>query len=188
MNLNVLDPWPIVVIPAFILALIVRIDAKLLGPYFSFSELIPGFGNELLFSQKSTRAALVRRLLYPLAIGLIISSWDSMDVSRSSLVAIGLLGSILLLWPIVFHGLPRGISARSKLIPVLYLSLMISYGGLALSGGYVADIMRNAGDGDIWAYVRESFRDWFITGLVVLFFTSIGRGARVKLDRQMHDH
>lgn len=179
-----LAPWPIVVIPAFVLALIIRIDAKLLGPYFAFSELISGFGFEFLIFQRSTRAAMIRRLLYPLLVGFVCSI---LGVAGASLVGVGALAAILLIWPVVFHGLPVGVSQRSLAVPLLYISLLVSYGGLTLLGGYIAEIMRQAGEGDILVYVRESFRDWALTGLVVLFFTTFGRGAQARLDRRARD-
>src|SRR6478672_4226358 len=112
MNMN-LAPWPLVIVPAATIALAVRLDAKLLGPYFSFSELIPGFGNNLIVGDKITRAAMIRRLVYPLLIGAGISA---LGVSGLSLAAAGFLGAALLLWPIIFQGLPYGISKRSKML------------------------------------------------------------------------
>lgn len=184
MDFLILAPWPIVVIPAFVLALAIRIDAKLLGPYFSFSELVSGFGFQFLIFRRSTRAALIRRLLYPLLVGFVCSI---LGVSGASLAGIGALAAILLIWPVVFHGLPAGVSRRSFAVPLLYVSLLVSYGGLTLFGGFIAEVMRQAGEGDIWAYVREEFRDWAITALVVLIFTTFGRGAQARLDRRARD-
>ncbi|EMY36009.1 hypothetical protein D477_001334 [Arthrobacter crystallopoietes BAB-32] len=180
MNIE-LAPWPIVIVPAAVIALAVRVDAKLLGPYFALSELIPGFGNDLMVSDKMTRAAMIRRLAYPFLIGAGISVFG---VSGLSLAAVGFLGAALLLWPIIFHGLPYGISKRSKMVWGLYLSLLISYGGLSLLGGYVIELMREAGEGNIGKYVSENFRDWIITAVVVTIFTAWGRGARNALNRQ----
>lgn len=179
-----LAPWPIVVLPAFVLALIIRIDAKLLGPYFSFSELVTGFGFKFLIFHRSTRAALIRRLLYPLLVGFVCSI---LGVSGASLAAVGVLAVVLLIWPVVVYGLPVGVSGRSLAVPLLYVSLLVSYGALTLFGGYVAEVMRQAGKGDILAYVQAEFRDWALTGLVVLFFTTFGRGAQARLDRRASD-
>lgn len=184
MDFWVLEPWPIVVIPAFVLALIIRIDAKLLGPYFSFSELVAGFGFEFLIFQRSTRAALIRRLLYPVLAGF---GCSLLGVFGVSLAGIGALAALLLIWPVVFHGLPVGISRSSLAVPLLYISLLASYGGLTLLGGYIAEVMREAGEGDILAYVQEEFRDWALTALVVLIFTTFGRGAQARLDRRIRD-
>ncbi|THJ64769.1 hypothetical protein E8P82_14185 [Arthrobacter echini] len=179
------SPWPAVVIPSFVLALIIRIDAKLLGPYFSFSELVSGFGFNFLIFQRSTRAALIRRLLYPILIGFICSI---LGVYGASLAAVGALAAVLLIWPVVFHGLPVGVSRRALAVPLLYVSLFVSYGGLTLLGGYIAEVMRRAGEGDIWVYVQESFVNWALTALVILFFTTFGRGAQARLDRRRgHD-
>lgn len=180
MNLD-LAPWPLVVLPAAVIALAVRSDAKLLGPYFALSELIPGFGSTLMVSDKTTRAAMIRRLVYPFLIG---AGMSVLGVSGLSLAAVGFLGASLLLWPIIFHGLPYGISRRSKMLWVLYFSLLVSYAGLSLLGGYAIDLMREAGDGDIGKYVGEHFRDWIITTVVVMIFTTWGIGARNALNRQ----
>lgn len=180
MNMD-LAPWPLVIIPAAVIAIAVRLDAKLLGPYFALSELVPGFGSDLMVSDKTTRHAMIRRLVYPFLVGAGISVFG---VSGLSLAAVGLLGAALLLWPIIFHGLPYGISKRSRLLWVLYFSLLVSYGGLSLLGGFVIELMREAGDGDIGKYVSENFRDWVITALVVTIFTAWGTGARNALTRQ----
>lgn len=180
MNLD-LAPWPFVLVPAVIIALAVRLDAKLLGPYFALSELIPGFGSNLMMSGKTTRAAMIRRLVYPFLVGAGISEFG---VSGLSLAAVGFLGAALLLWPIIFNGLPYGISRRSKMLWVLYCSLLISYSGLSLLGGYVIELMHEAGDGDIGKYVSENFRDWVITAVIVTIFTAWGTGARNALNRQ----
>src|SRR4051812_8762006 len=102
MNMD-LAPWPLVIIPAAVIAVAVRLDAKLLGPYFALSELVPGFGSDLMVSDKTTRHAMIRRLIYPFLVGAGISV---LGVSGLSLAAVGLLGAALLLWPIIFHGLP----------------------------------------------------------------------------------
>lgn len=180
MNMN-LAPWPLVIGPAATIALAVRLDAKLLGPYFSFSELIPGFGNDLLVGDQATKAALIRRLVYPFLIGAGISV---LGVSGLSLAACGFLGAVLSLWPIIFQGLPYGISKRSKLLWVLYCSLLTSYAGLSLLGGYVVDLMREAGNGDIGKYVVENLRDWAITTVVVVIVTAWGAGARNALKQR----
>lgn len=180
MNLD-LAPWPLVIGPAAVIALAVRVDAKLLGPYFALSELIPGFGSDLMVGDKTTRAAMIRRLVYPFLVGAGVSFFG---VSGLSLAAVGSLAAALLLWPIIFHGLPYGISRRSKMLWILYLALLISYAGLSLMGGYVIELMREAGDGDIGAYVAENFRDWIITAVVVTIFAAWGTGARHALDRQ----
>lgn len=179
-----LAPWPFVIVPAALIALAVRLDAKMLGPYFALSELIPGFGNDLMVSDKTTRAALIRRLIYPFLIGAGISAFG---VSGLSLAAAGFLGAALLLWPIIFHGLPYGISSRSKVLWVLYVSLLISYSGLSLLGGYAIEVMREAGDGDIGKYISDNFRDWIITAAIVMIFTSWGRGARNALNRRSRE-
>lgn len=176
-----LVPWPSVILPAVAIALAVRLDAKLLGPYFALSELIPGFGGDIIVSDKTTRAALIRRLVYPFLIGAVIAA---LGVSGLSLASVGFLGAGLLLWPIIFHGLPHGISRRSRMLWVLYLSLLISYAGLSLLGGYVVELMREAGSGDIGKYISEHFRDWAITAAVVLIFSTWGRGAQNALNRR----
>lgn len=180
MNLD-LVAWPLVVVPAAIIALAVRLDAKLLGPYFALSELIPGFGSDLMVSDRMTRAALIRRLFYPLLVG---AATSFVGVSGLSLASVGFMGAVLLLWPIIFQGLPYGVSRYSKLLPVLYVSFLISYAGLSLLGGYIVDVMRQAENGDLGKYVVENFRDWAITGLVVTVFTSGGRGAHNALRRR----
>lgn len=97
---------------------------------------------------------MIRRLVYPFLVGAGVSFFG---VSGLSLAAVGFLAAALLLWPIIFHGLPCGISRRSKMLWILYLALLISYAGLSLMGGYVIELMREAGDGDIGAYVRRIF-------------------------------
>jgi hypothetical protein len=180
MNLE-LVAWPLVVAPAAIIALAVRLDAKLLGPYFALSELIPGFGNDLMVGDRVTRAAMIRRLFYPLIVGAAASFFG---VFGLSLASVGFIGAGLLLWPIIFQGLPYGVSRYSKTLPILYVSFLISYAGLSLAGGYIVDVMRQAEGGDLAKYVAENFRDWAITGLVVAVFTSWGHGAQNALRRR----
>lgn len=53
--------WLIVVAPAFVVALLIRYDARYAGPYFPLSALIAGYEGLLAFvDDKHRRAALLR--------------------------------------------------------------------------------------------------------------------------------
>ena len=146
--------WTAYVAAAFALALLIRLDAKMFGPYFSLSNVITGFeGLDALYwhERKDLQRANRRRLAWPLLVGFAIS-WSDLASWETGLVT--LLGAILLLWPMVFQGLPFGVARRSWQLPTLYGTFLLVYFGLGVLGERV--------QGAVTAN-PDNFRDWALS-------------------------
>lgn len=160
--------WAWVVVPAVLTALVIRIDAKLVGPYFALSSVISateGLDGKYWYEERPLRMALIRRFVYPVLLGFALA-WT--HVGAVDTVAAGLLTAGLLLWPAVMNGLPWEVARRAWQLPALYLSLLVSFGALALGGRTLYGLLVYAADGDIRQWVVDEFVGTLITWIVVL--------------------
>lgn len=173
--------WPAVVLPAVLVALVIRLDAKLVGPYFTFPDLV--FGMEGLdarrwYEEDTLRFAAARRFLYPMLMGIVLRV---ADVSMADIAATGFLTAGLLLWRAVFQGLPYGVSRRDWEVPVLYVAMLVSFTALANLGALIAETMRFLGDGNIIEYLRRAALETFLALVTGILGAAFFRGAFLSL-------
>lgn len=179
-----MSPWPTVLLPAIVTALLVRFDAKVIGPYFALSALIAASESvdRDFYRSGTMRNALARRLLYAAALGVFL--FVVLDMPLWEVAATGALTAGLLLWPLVFHGLPYGVSRRDAELPVLYISFVAAYAGLAVAGALLVQLLTYVADGDLRRWFADqflgSFSAWVVTLLVVGMYRVMVRRLRGK--------
>lgn len=160
---------------AFVVALLIHLDAKFTGPYFAFSDAVFAFSRVAgSTGDRNVWLALVRRAAYPFFGGLAIRL-VSHDLTNA--VVSGLLAMALLVWPAVFNGLPKALSTAQALL--LYAGLLLLGGGLAATGWYVADGFGSPGA--MLNYLSEHMAG-VIFGVVVTAF-GVGAVGLGKKDR-----
>lgn len=167
---------------AVLTALLVRADARLVGPYFALSELVPASDSLTAsnwYSSKTLRRALARRLLYPVLLGVVLAVLTEMPLWEIG--STGLVAAALLLWPLVFHGLPFGVSRRDWELPVLYFAFAASYGALAVGGALLVELARYASDGDMKRWLADQFLGGFATWVFVIFAVAVYRVTFARL-------
>lgn len=165
-----MSSWPLVLVPAACVALTVRLDAKLIGPYFALSDFLIGGTADVSarhwYEQRTLRRAFVRRFLYPIAGGFVLG-W--LSLSMSDILSVGLLAALLLLWPMLFHGLPWYVPRHSWHLPVLYISFVVAYGAAALAGWSIQGFVMQVSAGDISGWLSEQAVGagilWVVTGV-----------------------
>jgi hypothetical protein len=175
-----------VIAPSFCIAIIVLIDARIFGPYFALSSFITGadgMGGDWWNENPRLRRAVARRFIYPIfagiALGLLgVGSWESLGV-------VGFLAAVLLLWPILFGGVPRFSSRRDWEIPTLYLTFAGAYTLLVPAGGAIAWWISGSPDTGPFAWLADQ-----IVGSVVLWggsvlTSAVFLGARSSLGSKM---
>lgn len=146
--------WPWVVVPAIVVALTVRVDARMVGPYFAISSVIggtEGITARMWYEEGPLRQALIRRFVYPGVAGFLLG-WTGL--STTDIVSVGLLAAGLLFWPTVFHGLPWFVPRRTWHLPALYVSFAFAFSALAGVGLTLQRLLAELSDGNI--------RDWFL--------------------------
>jgi hypothetical protein len=176
--------WTWVLIPAVVAALAIRVDAKLIGPYFSFPSLVygwEGLDGENWYEDDTRRWAVTRRLFYPFLLGVVLalSGLQIVDIGAAGFITAG-----LLLWPAVFHGLPYGVSKRDWEVPVLYALIFVLFTALAAAGWYLVQVVESAATGGVWSYMAILIRDWLVTLLIVGFLAAFFKGAFLSLRRK----
>lgn len=182
-----MESWTWVVGPAVATALLVRLDAILIGPYFSFPQLIYGWEGvegRHWYKRSTRRYAAVRRFAYPFILGIILASAgrDLADTAASGFLAMG-----LLLWPAVFHGLPYGVSRRDWQVPAVYASILLAYTGLASAGWHTVSLVVSAGDGDIGRYIAEQARDTLLVFAATTLLSAFFKGSFSSLQERQQE-
>lgn len=188
--------WFAVLAPAVTLALVVRIDARFIGPYFSLAALVPGYeGVEATgwYERHTLRFAIVRRFTYP---ALAAAGLGFLGFPLSDVVAVAGVGAGLLLWPVVFHGLPRGVSRRDWEVPAMYCLFVVAFVGAAAAGFHVLEFMRFLGDGSASQFMLRSGGEaifWLAVGSVATAFfrpslASLRNKKRHREDRVSRMH
>lgn len=150
-----MSAWPVVVLPAIITAIVIRFDAKIIGPYFALSSLVSGteglWANDF-YTDPARRRALIRRFLYPVILGFSLAWFvpSTVDVAGAGGITAG-----LLIWPILFHGMPVGVSRRDWEVPVLYASFLIAFPLLAMGGSSLKGLLMAFSNGDAPHWLAE---------------------------------
>ncbi|WP_169736316.1 hypothetical protein [Promicromonospora kroppenstedtii] len=145
-----------VLAPSFLIAFAVIIDARLFGPYFSLSSIISGgdgMEGDWWSENPRLKGAVLRRFTYPVVTGFVLGllgfdQWASM-------VTVGLLAGVLLLWPVAFLGLPSFSSRRDWEIPALYLAFICAYTLLVPAGGAISQWVTGSSEGEPIPWIAD---------------------------------
>lgn len=161
--------WYLVLAPAVVIALGARFEAMLLGPYWSWVELLPELRREDDATARLRRSALLRRIAIPgmaaLALGLL---WPG-TYGPASAALVGAVGAGLILWPLVFHGRPTGLNMAAAV--VLYGSFLLAYSASGWLGGYIAALIMARGGLRIFL---EDNLGWLLLSVVgTVFYSAI---------------
>lgn len=160
--------FALIFVSAVLLATAVRVDAKLIGPYFGMSEIVPGFGNEGLIGQVHYRRALTRRVLYPILIGVIVGLLSGETLYPT---LAGGLGGFLLVWPAFMQEYPAWRMRPQwslAAISILYFLIVTASAGLAAFGAYAVEFIRTASNGNLWGYLRDKGMEWAIQSVLTI--------------------
>lgn len=146
------------VLPAVICAIAIRLDSRLIGPYWSVSEIVAGMGGfevELFYSVVRHRFAIIRRFTFPGVAGAVTALiWAEDALARGALM--GGLCALLLLWPLLFHGLPWGVARNDWLLLPLYVALLVGFALSGFMGASIVGVVRaEAGDLGLLEYARR---------------------------------
>jgi hypothetical protein len=153
-----------VLLPAVLVALIVRLDAKNLKPYFAVAT-VDWVG--LVLSAKETESqglwqVVIRRLLYPLIAGFILA-WLGVDEWGIGLV--GLISCALILWPAIFHGLPEETRYKDWQVVILWAAYLVASAAASVVGWFAWHVLLNAADGDLPGFLVSTFSGWVALAL-----------------------
>ncbi len=184
-------------LPALLLVALIRIDAKVVGPYFSTGELLPSFGGIDSYSfhtKKTLRFALIRRLAYPVILGVVYSF-----VSSNPALALfgGLMTGFLLVWPAwIAPNPPAGVSTRDALYHIFYLLVLLSAGALTLIGFYFVQAISYLSDGDPLRYLADNLfvflatlaLSWVLPAYTIGVSKSLSEKARLRTEKFAEDH
>jgi hypothetical protein len=119
---------------AALTAFLAILDSRLFDPYFAFYELVPGMGfaDVALRGDRKSRAAVLRRFGYGFLLGMLLGVAGAEDSSES--IAAGVAVSVLLLWPMLIHGVPRGKLRSDWLLVFVYAAVGAIYVSAAVAG------------------------------------------------------
>ena len=176
--------WYEALLPAVGIAMLVRAEALLIGPYWAWIELLPSL-DEDANSRKLRRWSIVRRTAVPgvIAFGM-VNLWRRV-YTESDVVVVAVIAAGLLLWPIVVHGLPLGVMARDWELLIIYGALIASFASSAWIGARTAGWVHRE-YGDFGSFLRQEALG-FGLGLLVAAFAggiidSISRKASSRED------
>lgn len=173
--------------PALLLIAIIRIDAKFIGPYFAIGELLPSFGGREsahFYAKGTLRFALVRRLAYPIIMGVIYAIVGS-NITLALLG--GLVTGFLLVWPAwIAPNPPIGVSTRDALYHIFYLLVLLSAGALTLLGFYLVEAITYLSDGEPLRYLADNFFVGLLSLAVSLVFPAFTLGVGKSLSEKAH--
>ncbi len=169
--------WYEAIIPSTVCALLVRIDAVFLGPYWSWLQLIPDLGEQSeLEAYRKRREALLRRVAIPGITGFVLTTLFPATYSSADAALVGLLAAALLLWPLVFSHPWQEVQHPRRRVVALYALLIVVFASSAFLGGLIGSSIRDGGG--ILNFVRDEGVPMLVTAVVVLFATAaFSRGS-----------
>jgi hypothetical protein len=175
--------WYFVLIPAAATAVVIRIDSVLIGPYWTFMEVVPGMGGtdvDWWYSRPTLRWAVTRRYAYLVLLGAFLSIIDA-DLATTDAAVIGVVTAGLLLWPLLFHGLPLGVAKSDwQLIP-LYLGVIVSFAAAPVVGVLAVEYVEEQSDGDVPGWLKDQVFEVLFWPLVLFIGTAFFLGSYKSL-------
>lgn len=162
--------WYQALIPAVAIAIVVRLDALFLGPYWSWLQLIPdlGEGKEPEIVTKRRRA-LARRVAIPGVFGLALqSSWPG-TYTPPRTAGVAMLAAGLLLWPLVFAHKWNEVRKPPWMVFALYSLLPVLFSTSGYAGGAIGSWIHEGGG--LVAFAREEGAVLLVTAVILLFTT-----------------
>lgn len=173
--------WWQFLIPTVLIAIFVRVEAKILGPYWSWIEMVPHLSNSRE-DARVRRRALIRRVAIPGIIGLAIALLWPTTYGELEGAVIGGSAAGLILWPTTVYGRPYGLRGlTSWLLYGSFVGAFIATGALGASlaavvesqGGPVAYV-RNEGTGALILFVGSLF----FTGALDKTFSTLSKNVK----------
>lgn len=174
--------WWQFLIPVVVIALAVRLEALLIGPYWSWLEMFPymlGQPDEA----KVRRSSLWRRVAVPGITSFVVFAFWPMEYVLWDAPILGAFGALLTLWPLVYSGPPVGVAAIRGFF--LYASMVGSFSASALLGAYMAQFARS--QGGVWQYLQDNLFGIIIGGVLMIFLTGITSRVSASLARDSED-
>lgn len=160
--------WYYALLPAALIAILVRLEAIFLLPYWSWLQLIPETGTaNTLLKRKQKRRSLARRMAIPLVAALVlVSIWPSVyGVAESAIVAT--MGAGLLLWPLLIAPFHQEVRSPPWLAWVLYGLLPIGFAASGVVGVLVGQAIAQRGG---WVdFISDQLISFVLSTIVVLF-------------------
>jgi hypothetical protein len=160
--------WFQFAIPAVVAALLVRVEAMTLGPYWAWVEMLSDMGDDET-TKKRRRAALARRVAVPgVTAFALIAVWPN-SFTPADTAWVGGAAAGLLLWPLLFHGLPWGVSTPRLVL--LYTALVGAFVASGWFGGEIAGFAH--AEGGVWEFFKENAISMVAGGVVTLFASAV---------------
>lgn len=175
--------WYELLIPSALTALLIRLDSFLIGPYWALSELVAGMGGVetwLSYERGRVRWAVIRRFAYPLLLAILATILrPQYGLAQGALY--GGVTAALLLWPIVFVGLPVGVLKRDWWLAPLYGGFLLAFVGGGALGAVAVNTARLLADGNLAEYASEQVFVSLATAGSMLIGAAFFNGAKSRL-------
>lgn len=175
--------WYELLIPAAVTALLIRLDGFLIGPYWALSEVVAGMGGleeQYWYERRRISWALIRRFAYPLLLAALLATIQP-DHGAMEGALYGAATAGLLLWPILFAGLPLGVLPRDWLLIPLYTGFFMGFTGAGALGAQLVNTARTLADGGLREYLGEHLFGWLLTLLMTVVGGAFFYGAKERL-------
>lgn len=154
-------PWYQVALPAVLIALLVRLEARMAGPYFSFLELLSPREYEGMDRRRRLNA-ITRRFGIPVVTLFALASiGPEVYQGAWSAALVAGAGGFLLVWPVTVMGLPRGVRRRWSI--VIYTAILVGFSGGGALGADMAALVRESGGliefirNNLYPFLMEAF-------------------------------
>lgn len=176
--------WWQVIVPAVTVALAVRWHATQVADwYFAWVDLFDQISYEP--SERPPSAlwqAFLGRMSAPFAVGLALGAAAPQVYGPVEGATLGALGGLLVLWPMVFHGIPQRLKMTDWLIYVVYGSFVLSAAGAAALGTVAGEALRNPATLVEQAALALAFL--LLTSVVVYIYNAAARQLGRQLERR----
>lgn len=178
--------WYEFAVPSVFIALLVRLEATFVGGYWSWIELFPDIEEESAATRATRRKSLWRRVAVPGVVAFAIAAVWPARFDEAACALVGLGGAALLLWPIVFHGLPWGMRTSDWQVPALYGGLLVAFAASGWLGGHIVhwSMQQEGGLGEV---LRENVISLVIGAVLVGAATTVTEVASTAASRQRQD-
>lgn len=178
--------WYAILFPSAATAVLVRLDAIFIGPYWSWIQLVPTEREEDEETAKLRRRAFLRRVTLPFLVSvLLVLAWPGTYSPRTTAL-VGGIGAALVLWPLAFNAYSDERSRPVHIVIALYLLFVFLYVVGGYVGGGVGAWIRDE-HGSVFVFFRDRLFESLLGGGLLLFGSDMlarlgGRLTRIRDD------
>lgn len=152
--------WPFILLPAILIAAVLKLDNRYLGPYFAIADIALGdFGSGYKWNDREIIQSFTRRLTYVIVAG---AALDGGQYRPPDIAAVLFIAGFLLIWPAFGHPLPVYARKSDWHVLLAWALYVLSIVGFGMFGAKLLTLIQAITGQSPSQFIREALLGSFL--------------------------